>query len=98
MGIALHGCQTAVGRLEFERVAPATLDGDDVRDTGFHAHALEDRGLDARAPTTVGGMKCEHSGRAPERQMLEHGALDLLFRPAVRHFKVSLALLSAAPR
>jgi hypothetical protein len=27
MGIALHGCQTAVGRLEFERVTLAVFDG-----------------------------------------------------------------------
>ena len=82
MGIALNGCQTAAGRLEFERVAPSVLDGDDVRDTGSHAHALEDRGLDAGAPATVGGMECKHRGRGPEGQMLEHGALDLLLRPA----------------
>jgi hypothetical protein len=80
MGIALDGCQTAAALFEFERVAAAAFDGDDVGDTGSHAHALEDRGLDRGAPATVSGMECEHRGRGPDGQMLEHGALDLLLR------------------
>ena len=86
MGIALDGCQTAGRaswkslRLELERVAPAAFDGDDVRDTGFHAHALEDRGLDAGAPPTVSGVERKHRGRGPNGQMLEYRALNLLLR------------------
>jgi hypothetical protein len=67
MGIALGGGQAAVGCLELERVALAALDGDEVRDTGLHAHTFENRALDARAPSAVGGVKCEHRGRGPNR-------------------------------
>jgi len=63
MGIALNGCQTAASSLEFERAAPAALDGDDVRDTGSHTHTREDRALNARSPSAVGGMEYSMASR-----------------------------------
>ena len=62
MGIALNGCQTAASSLEFERAAPAALDGDDVRDTGSHTHTREDR-ASTRSPSAVGGMEYSMASR-----------------------------------
>jgi hypothetical protein len=81
MGIALGGGQTAVGRFELERVALTVLDGDDIWNTGSHAHAFEDRALDGGAPTTIGRVKREHRGRGTNGQMLKYSALYLLFWP-----------------
>jgi hypothetical protein len=81
MGIALDGCQTAAALFKFERVAVAGFDNNNIWYPGPNTHTLKDRGFDAGTPSAVRGTECEHRRRGPERQMLEYGALYLLFRP-----------------
>jgi hypothetical protein len=68
-------------RFELKPERVAATDRDNVGDARHHPEPFEDTGLNRLALAAVGNVESERLWRTANLEVLEHGALDLIFWP-----------------
>jgi len=82
MGRGLRVGEATTLGLQFKSVELAAMNNQRIGNARDNAETSQDRGLDWRSPATGGIVENEKILHAATVQVIEHGALQLLFRRA----------------